>query len=89
MYLGPDKYDHVTEYHVVYSLKPYPRWEVRWGSQSMGYKAWDKRVALSAAKEMAKMNRPSKVVIHDRKGPVQKELLYEAKSQKSAKGKAG
>jgi hypothetical protein len=55
----------------------------------MGYKAWDKRVALSAAKEMAKNNRPSKVVIHDRKGPVQKELVYEAKPQRASKGKLG
>jgi hypothetical protein len=51
----------------------------------MGYKAWDKRVALSAAKEMAKNNRPSKVVIHDRKGPIQKVLEYEAKPHRAAK----
>ena len=71
-----------TEYHVTYTDKPYPRWEVRWGKQRMGYEAWDKRVATSAAKEMARKNRPSKVLIHDRKtGAVQSEIEYPAKSK--------
>lgn len=51
----------------------------RMGKQSMSYPGWDKHVAISGAKEMAKQARPSKVVIHDRKGAVQKEIPYEAK----------
>jgi hypothetical protein len=43
-----------VEYLVVYVEDPYPRWEVRWGTRWMGYKAWDKRVALSTANGMAK-----------------------------------
>lgn len=75
----------VTEYHVVYVEDPQPRWEVRWEKRRMGYEAWDKRVATSAAKEMAKDNRPSVVLVHDRKsGAVQSEIPYGAKS-KSAK----
>lgn len=66
-----------TEYHVVYALKPYPRWEVQYGTRRMGYRAWNKRVATCAAKEMAKGNKPSKVVIHNRDGAVQSEILYE------------
>jgi hypothetical protein len=76
-----------VEFHVVYVEAPYPRWEVRWGTRRMGYKAWDKRVALSAAREMAKSNRPSKVVIHDRKtGAAQTEVEYAASAPKRAKG---
>ena len=76
-----------VEYHVVYVEEPYPRWEVQWGKRRMGYKAWDKRVALSAAKEMAKASRPSRVVIHDRKtGAAQTELLFDAGAPKRSKG---
>ncbi len=74
--------DNVTEYHVVYTEEPKPRWEVRWEKRRMGYEAWDKRVATSAAKEVAKDNRPSVVLIHDRKsGAVQSEIPYKAKSK--------
>ncbi len=76
-----------TEYHVVYVQKPEPRWEVQYGNKRMGYQAWDKRVALSAAKELAKANRPSKVIIHDSKtGAPQKELAFEASAPKRSKG---
>lgn len=76
-----------TEYHVVYVEKPYPRWEVQWGQRRMGYKAWDKRVALSAANEMAKSDRPSKVIVHDRKtGKPQAEFTYDNSSPKRSKG---
>lgn len=66
------------EYHVVYVLKPYPRWEVQYGKRRMGYQAWDKRVAISAATKLAKAKPPSKVIIHHRSGPVQKELTFDA-----------
>lgn len=79
----------VTEYHVVYVEKPYPRWEVRWGARRMGYRSWDKRVATSAANEMAKKNRPSKVVIHGRQtGAAEKEIAYEASKPSRSKGVA-
>ncbi len=68
-----------TEYHVVYTTEPDERWEVHYKDQKMGYQAWDKRVAISAAKSLAKNDRPSKVVIHDRTGPVQSAIPYEAK----------
>lgn len=76
-----------TEYHVVRVDEPYERWEVRWGKRRMGYEAWDKRVATSAAKEMAKGDRPSKVVIHSRAGEVEKEIPYEVKPAKKSVGK--
>lgn len=77
----------VTEYHVVYAEQPEPRWEVRWGRRRMGYQAWDKRVATSAAREMAKSNRPSKVVVHDRKtGAAQSETSFDAAAPKRSKG---
>lgn len=77
----------VTEYHVVYVDKPYPRWEVQWGRRRMGYKAWDKRVATSAAREMAKSDRPSKVIIHDRKtGAAQSETSFDDAAPKRSKG---
>jgi hypothetical protein len=75
------------EYHVVYVEKPQPRWEVQWGTRRMGYQAWDKRVALSAAQEMAKSDRPSKVIIHNRKtGNPEKELTFDASAPKRSKG---
>jgi len=77
----------MTEYHVVYVEKPEPRWEVQWGKRRMGYQAWDKRVALSAATEMAKADRPSKVIIHSRKiGEVEKEIDFDASAPKRSKG---
>lgn len=77
----------VTEYHVVYVEKPYPRWEVQYEGRRMGYRAWDKRVATSAAREMAKARRPSKVIIHDRKTRVpHTEVEYAASAPKRAKG---
>jgi hypothetical protein len=71
----------VTEYHVVYSQKN-NQWQVEYDGQTLGYPAWDKRVATSAAKQMATKKRPSKVVVHDRKGPAQSEIPYPAKPQK-------
>ncbi|MBC7933188.1 MAG: DUF2188 domain-containing protein [Rubrivivax sp.] len=76
-----------TEYHVVRVSKPYERWEVQWGKRRMGYQAWDKRVATSAAKEMAKGDRPSKVVIHGRSGEVENEIPYDVKPSKKSKVK--
>lgn len=80
MTVDKDRTTTPTEYNVVYTLKPYPRWQVVWGKRVMGYQAWDKRVATSVAKEMAKNNRPSKVVIHNRKtGEAEREILYDLK----------
>ena len=79
----PTPKDQVTEYHVVHVQAPYPRWEVRWGKRRLGYRAWDKRVATSAAKELARKGRPSKVVVHDRgTGAIQSEIPYPAKPKK-------
>jgi hypothetical protein len=60
----------ITEYHVVYVTDPEPRREVQYGKRRPGYQAWDKRVATSAAQELAKQHRPSKVIIHDRTGGI-------------------
>jgi len=76
---GKKKTAKPTEYHVIYTTEPDEQWEVHYKDQRMGYKAWDKRVAISAAKALAKNDRPSKVVIHDRTGPVQAEIPYDAK----------
>ena len=82
-----DQAGSATEYHVVYVEDPEPRWEVRWGKKRMGYQAWDKRVATGAAQELAKKDRPSKVIIHDRKsGAAQSELTFEAAGSKRSKG---
>lgn len=80
--MGEEEKPELMEYHVVYTAGTNDQWEVHYGDQKMGYQAWDKRVATSAAKSLAKSNRPSKVVIHDRKGPVQSEIPYEAKPGK-------
>jgi len=82
-----DKNTGHTEYHVVYVEDPHPRWEVQYGKRRMGYQAWDKRVATSAAKELAKADRPSKIIIHDRAtGKAQTELIFEASASKRSKG---
>lgn len=84
---GVDENTEYTEYHVVYVEDPEPRWEVQYGKRRMGYQAWDKRVATSAAKELAKANRPSKVIIHSRTtGKAETELLFEASAPKRSKG---
>ena len=81
------KLDDVTEYHVIYVEAPEPRWEVQYGKKRMGYQAWDKRVATSAAQELAKANRPSKVIIHSRtSGKAETELAFEATAPKRSKG---
>jgi hypothetical protein len=82
-----NKSEDVTEYHVVYVEDPEPRWEVQFGKRRMGYRAWDKRVATSAAQEMAKKNRPSKVIIHDRKtGQPASEKSFGSDAPKRSKG---
>lgn len=82
-----DKNTEQTEYHVVYVEDPETRWEVQYGKKRMGYQAWDKRVATSAAKELAKANRPSKVIIHNRAtGKAETELIFEASAPKRSKG---
>lgn len=84
---GDDERGGVTEYHVVYVEDPEPRWEVRYGKKRMGYQAWDKRVATSAARELAKADRPSKVIIHDRKtGEPQSETTFGDGAAKRSKG---
>lgn len=72
----------ISEYHVVYVQKPFPRWEVQYSGKRLGYKAWDQRVATSAAKEMARKSKPSKVVVHDEQGQVQSEIVYEKRKKK-------
>lgn len=82
-----DKNKEQTEYHVVYVENPEPRWEVQYGKKRMGYQAWDKRVATSAATELAKANRPSKVIIHSRTtGKAETELAFEVAAPKRSKG---
>lgn len=44
-----------TEYHVLFENN----WQVKWKTKKMGYPAWNKRVAISAAKEMAKKHKSS------------------------------
>jgi hypothetical protein len=64
------------EYKVLYDDK----WEVHSDDgQKVGYEAWDQRVALSYAKDTAKKNRPSKIVVHDKTGQATKEIEYPPK----------
>ena len=67
------------EFNVVYAPAPDDRWEVQYSGQRVGYKAWDQRVALSYAKDMAKKNRPSTIVVHDRDGNAKKQITYPEK----------
>lgn len=68
-----------TEFKVLYMPSPDDRWEVHFDDQRVGYKAWDQRVALSFAKDRAKKNRPSTIVVHDRNGKPQKRITYPEK----------
>lgn len=65
-----------TEFNVVYAPEPADQWEVHYGDQKIGYKAWDQRVAVSYAKDMAKKNRPSTILVHDRAGNLRKQIDY-------------
>lgn len=67
------------EFKVVYAAEPDNQWEVHYGGQRVGYKAWDQRVALSYAKDVAKKNRPSTILIHDREGNLKKQIDYPEK----------
>ena len=64
------------EFKVLYSSAPREQWEVHYDNKKVGYPAWDQRVALSYAKDMAKKNRPSTILVHDRKGNPQKQIDY-------------
>lgn len=64
------------EFKVQYAPAPDDRWEVQYGGQRVGYKAWDQRVALSYAKDVAKKNRPSTILVHDKKGTPKKRIDY-------------
>jgi hypothetical protein len=80
--MNSDDASNPTEYHVVFS-EDKKHWQVEYEGQSLGYPAWDKRVATSAAKELATKKRPSKVVVHDRQGPVQSEIPYHPRPAKA------
>jgi hypothetical protein len=67
----------VTEYHVVHVTDPETRWEVQYEKERFGYPAWDKRIAISAAKQLAEQNPPGKVIVHGRGGEVEREILVE------------
>jgi len=68
-----------TEYHVKFTNG---QWRVEYDGKSLSYSAWNKRVATSAAKELATKKRPSKVVIHYRDGTVQGQVDYPVKKGK-------
>jgi hypothetical protein len=78
----------VTEYHVRYTQEPYPRWEVQYGGKRMGYKVWDQRVATNAARELARANRPSKVIIHNQQGDVDSEIDFPERAKKQSRSKS-
>jgi hypothetical protein len=66
----------ITNYRVVYTLTPYPRWDVRYQGKRMGYRAWNQRIAINAAKELARNNRPASVIIQDKQGKLRQKLTY-------------
>jgi hypothetical protein len=65
-----------TEFKVLYAPAPGDQWEVHYLGKKVGYKAWDQRVALSFAKDLAKKNRPSAILVHDRDGKPKKRIDY-------------
>jgi Uncharacterized protein conserved in bacteria (DUF2188) len=65
-----------TEFKVLYLPEPVDQWQVHFNDQKVGYKAWDQRVAISFAKDMAKKNRPSTIIVHDRAGQAKKQIDY-------------
>ena len=85
-----NKSEGVTEYHVVFVTVPEvpePRWEVKWVGGFMGHESWDKGFAVSTANERAKRNRPSKVIIHDRKtGEPESEISFATDAPRRSKG---
>lgn len=82
-----NKSESVTEYHVVYVEDPEPRWEVQWDGGFMGHEAWDKGFAVSTAKEWAKKNRPSKVIVYGRKSSrPESEISFGADAPRWSKG---
>lgn len=85
-----DKSESVTEYHVVFVTAPEvpgPRWEVKWDGGFMNHELWDKGFAVSTAKWLAKKNRPSKVIVHDRKtGRAESEISFAADAPRQGKG---
>lgn len=86
--MASQKDNSITEYHVCYTLKPYPRWEVQYSGKRMGYKVWDQRVATNAAKELARANRPSKVIIHNEQGNVESEIEFKERARKENRSKS-
>lgn len=68
------------EYKVVYAMES-SQWEVHWEDQKIGYKPWDQRVALSYAKDVAKKNRPSTILVYDREGKAKKQIDYPEKGK--------
>ena len=66
----------VTEFKVLYAPAPDDQWEVHYLGKKVGYKAWDQRVAVSFAKDVAKKNRPSTIVVNDRDGKQKKQIDY-------------
>jgi hypothetical protein len=65
-----------TEFKVLYSSAPKEQWEVHYDDKRVGYPAWDQRVAISYAKDMAKKNRPSTILVHDKSGAPKKQIDY-------------
>jgi hypothetical protein len=65
-----------VEFKVLYSPAPDDQWEVHYLDKRVGYKAWDQRVAISFAKDMAKKNRPSTILVQDRDGSQKKRIDY-------------
>lgn len=69
-----------TEFKVIYTPER-DQWEVHYGDQKVGYKAWDQRVALSYAKAMAKKDKPSTILVHDQKGKAKRRITYPEKGK--------
>ncbi len=63
-------------FKVVYMTEPIEQWEVHFDAERVGYKAWNRQVALSYAKAMAKKSRPSTILIHDKDGTAEKQIEY-------------
>ena len=65
-----------TEFKVLYSSEPKEQWEVHYDDKRVGYPAWDQHVAVSFAKDMAKKNRPSTILVHNKDGSPNKQIDY-------------
>ncbi len=70
------------EIHVEYDPKQdYNNWKVSYGDPVECFRVWKKHTALHYAKNAARENLPSRIIIHDQNGNVEKYIEYRSDSE--------